>query len=155
MRGASNLVVRTALILVSLVALSRCGGDTPASPSTTARDGTWRGAGASGGASTTNIGVTSLEFVVQNNVITRFTLTFRFTPGSTGCSFTATGTATIANNAFTYAFSSGGLTATITGTFSSNTQGTGNTGQVNFAGVSCGGTITGFASGDSITFSKA
>ena len=152
------MVVSRSLLAVSLVtALVGCGGKSTTAPSSSPSssfNGTWTGRGNSGGASTTNIGVVSLEFVVSNNSITRFTMTFRFTPGSAGCSFTSTAAGAVANNGFSYAFSNAGLTTTVTGTFSSGTQGTGTVGRVDFAAVQCGGTITGFASGDSITFTK-
>jgi hypothetical protein len=153
-----RLAGRIVLVVVVAAGLA-CGGKSTTAPSSSSSqasfNGTWTGRGASGGGSTVGIGVVSFDFTVANNTITRFAMTFRFTPGSAGCTFTSTTTAPIANNAFSYAFSNAGLTTTITGTFSSNTQGTGTVGRADFASVQCGGTITGFASGDSLTFTKS
>lgn len=148
------------LAVAVVTGLVGCGGKSttspsPSSSSSSSFNGTWTERGGSGGASTTNIGVVSFDFVVANNTITRFTMTFRFTPGSAGCAFTATTAGAVTNNGFTYAFSNAGLSTTITGTFSSGTQGSGTVGRVDFASVQCGGTISGFASGDSITFTKS
>jgi hypothetical protein len=154
MRRFGRIVVGAA-VLAGLA----CGKSTTApstsSSSSSGFNGTWTGRGTSGGGSTTNIGVVSFDFTVTNNAITRFAMTFRFSPGSAGCAFTSTTSAPIANSAFSYAFSNAGLTTTITGTFSSGTQGTGTVGRVDFASVQCGGTINGFASGDSLTFTKS
>jgi hypothetical protein len=148
------------IVVVALISAGfACGGKSTTAPSSSSTssgfNGAWSGRGASGGGSTTGIGVVTFDFTVANNTITRFTMTVRFTPGSAGCAFTSTTTAAVANNAFSYPFSNGGLTSTITGTFSSNTQGTGSVGRMDFASVQCGGTITGFASGDSLSFTKS
>jgi hypothetical protein len=153
MRGRLLLVF--ALVLGSVGCGSSKSPTAPGSSSSGAYNGTWSGRGASGGASATNIGVVAFDFTVQNNAITRFSLTFRFSPGSAGCTYTATTATTLTNNTFSYGFSNGGFTTTITGTFTSTTQGSGTVGQANFANVQCGGTINGFASGDSITFTKS
>jgi len=147
------------VVVVVVSAGLACGGKSTTAPSSSSTssgfNGTWSGRGASGGGSTTGIGVVTFDFTVANNTITRFTMTLRFTPGSSGCAFTSTTSAGIANNGFSYPFSNAGLTTTITGTFSSNTQGAGSVGRMDFASVQCGGTISGFASGDSLTFTKS
>jgi|RhiMethySRZTD1v2_1073278.scaffolds.fasta_scaffold262164_2 hypothetical protein len=146
-------------LVVALVVVSGCGGKSTTAPSSSSSsssfNGTWRGTGASGAASTSNTGVVAFDFTVANNTITRFSLTFRLFPRENGCTFTATTPGSIANNAFTYNFANAGFSTVITGTFSSSTQGTGSVGRVDLASVSCAGTINGFISGDSITFTKS
>ena len=130
-----------------------CKSKTSPSASTT-YDGTWRGPGASGGASANNIGVVTIEFVVQNNSITRLTLTMRLVPGTAGCSFVSNTSSAISGTSFSYGFVSGTVTSTITGNFTSLTAGSGVVGRIDFANIQCSGTLTGFASGDNVTFTK-
>jgi hypothetical protein len=151
--GFGRFVVACAIIIGTGAG---CGtSSSPSGPSgSTSYDGTWRGPGLSGGSNVNNIGVISTEFVVASGSITKFTLSFRFVPGTAGCTFTATTASALTNTTFSYTFANGGVTTTVTGTFTSATQGTGTVGRIDFANISCGGTITGFASGDSITFTK-
>jgi hypothetical protein len=87
-----------------------------------------------------------VQFVVQNNVVTQFSLTYEFTSFPPGCTFSSAVNAAISNGGFSFAFqspnqSNPGLTTQITGTFSSGSTGRVNTTDINWDGVVCGSSI--------------
>ena len=136
------------LVMLAIGSVACGGSNNPAAPSAPRYDGTWNGTGSS-----SSLGIRSMQFVVQNNVITSFNLTYAFSTSSV-CSFNAAVNAAITNAGASLAFQNGGLSATFTATFSSTSQGSVSTDRVTFTNVVCNGTINGFAAGSPISVAK-
>lgn len=138
---------RACNVVVAAIVASSCGGDSMSGPTPTpiSFDGTWSGVGV-GGVGAGIPGVGAVQFVVQNNVVTRFSLTYEFSSFPPGCTFSATANAAISSGGFSFAFQSPnqnnpGLTTHITGMFTSASIGRVNTTDINWVGVVCGSSI--------------
>ena len=135
------MAVRLAdIVALTAILASSCGSDSVSgpTPSATSFDGNW-----SGTAVVATSGVGAVQFTVQNNLVTRFSLTYQFSSFPPGCTFTATESAAISNGSFGFAFQSTnrnapGLTTRITGTLTSASSGRINTTGISWDGVVCG-----------------
>ena len=165
-KGSSDLMLKRACAVVIAAIVASCGGEsisgpTPTpTPTPTSFDGTWSGVGV-GGVGAGIPGVGSVQFVVQNNVVTRFSLTYEFSSFPPGCTFSSAVNAAISNGGFSFAFQSPnqnnpGLTTHITGTFTSASIGRVNTTDINWVGVVCGSSIpfSGSSTATSLNVSK-
>jgi hypothetical protein len=123
---------RASVALLSLGCLAGCGSDASGDTSEPTYDGMWSGS--------------SADFVVANNRVTQFSITGTFGP----CRGTAEDTsvdAAIDGGKFSFGFSGGGVSTSVSGSFAGMDQASGSFGQVSFS-VVCGNSFaTGFSGG--------